>query len=264
MSSSSSKSAPSAPKHATTRTSSASSVPNMAQEGRLLNGKSATHLAWPHRLRRQQKRGPSAREQLAQVVERPTRKRGLQRRMQAPPSPQGPASGNGTRPLQLDGPRSSPGGGGGTCVMNARGFTQSSHVQAFGNDRGKCEGTPCAVVKLMVRDPSSETYCGRMRKGERPQDFPSISNRVPFYLYPGLQLWLGHQHVHSQALAVEGVQLIVQQSTRDGHTVHNLCRHTERASMKTSRSLRRCMVTTHQINKATDPRWGKKMTARCA
>ena len=180
MSSSSSKSAPSAPTHATQCTSSASSVTNMAQEGRPLNGKSVTHLAWPHRLRRQQKRGPSAREQLAQVVERPTRKRGLQRRMQASLSPQGPASGNGTRPLQHDGPRSSPGGGG-TCVINARSFTQSSHVQAFGNDRGKCEGTPCAVVKLMVRDPSSETYCGRMRNGERPQDLPSISNRVhPF------------------------------------------------------------------------------------
>ena len=107
----------------------------------------------------------------------------------------------------------------------------------------------------------------------------SVTESTPFYLYPGLQLWLGHQHVHGQALAVEGVQLIVQQSTRDGHTVHNLCRHTERASMKnitlleamhghdaqterarmkTSRSLRHCMATTHQINKATDPRWGKE------
>jgi hypothetical protein len=177
MSSSSSKSAPSGPKHATQH---AQAVPQVSQTWPRKDGKSVTHLAWPHRLRRQQKRGPSAREQLAQVVERPTRKRGLQRRMQASLSPQGPASGNGTRPLQHDGPRSSPGGGG-KCVINARSFTQSSHVQAFGNDRGKCEGTPCAVVKLMVRDPSSETYCGRMRNGERPQDLPSISNRVhPF------------------------------------------------------------------------------------
>ena len=86
----------------------------------------------------------------------------------------------------------------------------------------------------------------------------SVTESTPFYLYPGLQLWLGHQHVHGQALAVEGVQLIVQQSTRDGHTVHNLCCHTERACMKTSRSLRRCLVTTHE-NRRND---GQQLRSR--